>query len=417
MHLCLSCNQPCNLSSVFCDSCRISLLERRDEERQEEQLGLISAGSVAGAVDLASASQVGAGEQAHQTEASREVAPVRQTEGEYEWSWNTSGLYKVEGANDEHATALSSVALAPPRPARRVMPKRVRRALLIFIIVGALALTIDGILLALSVTRHHSSSLGVSTVQPPKGSKPVLLTPLGPVSTASLATATASVSADAFTLSASRLSFVANQGQEDPASQQITLRAGSKNAFSWKVSLSSSPAWLKFSSLQGSAVAGATPHLVVSVKTAQLAPKTYTAQAVIKAFDSKGQLLPDGLQPLSVTLLVQVPCSLSVTPTTLTFSGMLLSAPAPQTLTLKESGNCTFPVSWSVSANATWVTFTQSSGSDSGAGSSIIVHASSSGKLIGSYNAQITLVATDSNGLPLVGSPIKIAVKLTVVVG
>ncbi|HET8844901.1 MAG TPA: hypothetical protein VFN35_25740, partial [Ktedonobacteraceae bacterium] len=108
---------------------------------------MISAGSVAGAVDLASASQVGAGEQAHQTEASREVAPVRQTEGEYEWSWNTSGLYKVEGANDEHATALSSVALAPPRPSRRVMPKRVRRALLIFIIVGALALTIDGILL------------------------------------------------------------------------------------------------------------------------------------------------------------------------------------------------------------------------------------------------------------------------------
>lgn len=418
MHLCLSCNQPCNLSSVFCDSCCHSLLERHGEEKQEEQPGMVSAGRVAGVVDLASASQIGASEQVHQTEASGEAAPVRQTEGEYVWSWNTSGLYSVETAKDEHATAQSSIALAPTiAPARRVMPKRVRRALLLFVVVGVLALTVDGILLALSVGRHHQPTVGVVPTQSSGGTKPLLLTPVSQIPTTPAVTATASVSPDAFELSTSRLSFVANQGQANPASQKVTLFAGNKSAFSWQVVLSSSPAWLQFSALQGNVAAGASSDLLVSVKTAQLEPKTYTAQAVIKAFDRNGQLLPDGLQPLSVTLLVQVPCSLSVTPTSLNFSAVLLSSPAPKTLTLKESGDCAFPVSWHASADATWVTFAQSSGTDSGSGSSIVVHASSNGKLIGSYTAQITLVATDNHNVPLMGSPITIAVKLTVVVG
>jgi Viral BACON domain len=413
MHLCLSCNQPCNLSSVFCDTCRLSLLERSEEEP-----GMVSVGGGQEEVaNPASVAQAGSGKLEPQPELAGNTS-TRQTEEEYLWSWDTSRLYSVDtlaGGNGGDQTA-SLTLVSPTVPVRRVMPKRVRIALMIFLIVGALALTTDGFLLALSIIRHHtqSTSPSVGTIAPDGGPERVMLTPTGPTSITPGATAI--TLANALSLSSSHLLFVATQGQPDPPPQAITLTSNESNGFDWQV-VSTLPSWLHLSSMRGSATAGAQAKLVVGVSTAGLAPGSYNDPVEIKALDSKGNTLPDGLQEFNIVLNVLTPCVLAVTPAKLSFNSNLLQpAPPTQTLTLTENGDCSRPVSWQISSNASWVTFSNASGTDTGAGSAISVQATNPNKLVGTYTATLTLQAFDSKSEPLAGSPATVPVTLTVII-
>ena len=54
-------------------------------------------------------------------------------------------------------------------------------------------------------------------------------------------------------------------------------------------------------------------------------------------------------------------------------------------------------------------------GTDNGNGSTIVVNVNAQGKLLGRYTGRITLQATDSNGVPVQGSPKYIAVTLNVI--
>jgi hypothetical protein len=110
-------------------------------------------------------------------------------------------------------------------------------------------------------------------------------------------------------------------------------------------------------------------------------------------------------------LVVQTPCVLSATPLKLSFAAVLLSPPSPQTIRVAENGDCIRPVTWQASADVPWITFSSSSGTDAGM---ITIQASSSGKLIGTYTAHITLLATDAHGMPLAGSPVIITATLAV---
>lgn len=413
MHRCLSCNEPCSISSIFCDSCRRSLLERRPEMGQKEQ-------AEGGEVDLMSLPRL-------------EVAPVgAQVESalagladeQHALSLETSGIYKVEMGDgmgrdvdvdeteDKTAAIQATNLLAVPLPARRPMPRHVRRALLVFCVVGVMALLTDGVLLALSIMRHHTPPAA-------RSAQPMIITPQAPLSTQGQATPTPTspgVANTAFGLSSQRLIFNAIQGQQAPAAQVVVLSAGTREVFSWQIlSTGVLPAWLHLSVMQGSVVADGTASVAVSVQPAQLAPGSYTDSLLVKAFDAKGKMLTNSPQTLTVTLGVRVPCSLSVTPARLSFVAVLLSAPRSQTLTLSESGGCAFPLSWQISADASWLTFSALSGSDTGSGSSVVVQASSAGKLIGSYTAHITVQAVDSSGATVAVSPTVITATLTVI--
>lgn len=401
MHLCLSCNQPCSISSIFCDACRLSLLERKGEE-QEEQAEEGEIHGVEGMVDLVSVPQLAAAESAsgQQTEGGRLLS-----------SWTVSGVHSVETLEPEKvdtvtaaASQSTSILATAAPPARRPMPRRVRRALLVFCVVGAMALTVDGVLLALSIMRHHSATQGVAQT----GST-IISHQTGNTPTSTLN------SSDTFSLSSTRLFFHATQGQGDPAPQTLRLGTGGQQGFSWALAPASLfPSWLHLSAMRGETAARASAQVTVTIQAAQLTPGTYTASLLVKAFNAQGKALLNTPQTFAITLTVQVPCSLNVTPKKLTFAAVLLSPPTPQSLTVTESGDCTRPVNWQASADAPWVTFSSSSGSDTGAGSTIIVQASSSGKLIGTYTAHITLVATDARGEPLADSPVTITVALTV---
>lgn len=402
MHLCLSCNQPCDIASIFCDTCRLSLLEHGTEEQQgqsgEELREENEAGSEGEAVDLLAAPE----------RETRESVPLRVTEGGGAGSWRSSGAQTLETLEEEvDATVAASSHQATNLlvvPARNRMPKPVRRALLVFCIVGACALIVDGILLTLSIMRHHITARPATTMTNPSNMTP-----------APGAEATSNVLSSAFALSATRLVFTATQGQADPSPQSVTLFDGQAQTFSWNLMpVSSLPTWLHLSAAQGSATGGTRAQVIVSALATQLAPGTYTTSVLAKAFDSQGNPLPGSPQTLTILLTVQVPCSLSVTPEKISFAAVLLSPPAAQTLTLTESGDCTRPVHWQVSADVPWLTFSSSSGTDSGSGSTITVQASSNGKLIGTSTAHVILLATDAHGVPLAGSPATIIATLTV---
>lgn len=419
MHQCLSCDRLCDTSSAFCDACRVSWLEGRAERAQDEQSGSEQMQGESGEKEAEGmplpVPELALAEPQVKQQSS---APLVQDDLR---SLETTSVYNadvVDGMDEQRSkTGVAQVTnvLAVPPPPRRVMPRRVRRALLVFCVVGALALLTDSLLLALSIMRHHAqpiagrNSQSVISAQvistPPPATRQAIPTPSAQPTTAYT-----------LSLSSSHLAFNAIKGQANLTPQTVVLSASNSTAFSWQVApVDVLPAWLSLSAMRGKVAAGETANLVVGVQPATLEPGTYTANLLIKAFDNRGKALVGSPGPLTVTLGVHPPCVLNVSPSKLDFTALLVSAPTPQTLTLAESAGCSFPVYWQVSADASWVTFSSSSGIDMESGNAIIVQASSANKLIGSYTAHITLQAIDSSGTPVAVSPASITVTLTVI--
>jgi len=418
MHRCLSCNQTCSISSIFCDACRLSLLERSTELIQESQPELVkTATREDGAADLFSTSQEENSTSGLVVRQSLEDADAP-TDKAFDWSLKTSGIYSVEavdGMTDEEiekkpGNAQSTNVLLVPPPTKRVMPRRVRRALLIFCIVGSLALLTDGVLLALSLTRHHAPTITQNTLPNAHGSQANALPPSGQPNAG-----TTPNSAHEQLLSTARLSFTATKNQTNVEPQTVTLFGDGENTFSWTITASKTlPTWLHLSAMQGRTTTGTQATFTVNVQAGYLAPGTYTATVMVKAFGNHNTALANSPETLTVVLNVRPPCTLNVTPVKLSFSVGLLSTPIPQTLTLQESANCSFPVSWQASADVSWITFSRSSGTDKSGGDTLSVAASSNGQLIGTYTAHITIEATDSSGSPVEVTPATITVTLSV---
>lgn len=431
MHRCLSCNQPCSLFSAFCDSCRASLLERQEQPVPAEQPELVGATGRSDVGGGYADCERGEGADRQAALSQSEVPPAGlRAEPEYTlppipvqekslWTFEKSDFHgmKTEALLDEASQTPKRADVAqvtrwfvvPPRP-RRVMPASVRRALLIFCIVGVLAFLTDGVLLAISMLRHHEAT---NVPQTRLGR----ISQQGDLSTADQnaptpATVVRAGMAPLLVLSAQRLLFSAAQGQSNLAAQTVTLSAHHRS-FAWRIEpIDKSPAWLHLSVWQGSARPGATSAFAVNALPDGLAPGIYTARVLVKAFDTRNHALTGTPVPLTVALNIHSPCELTVAPEKLKFTSVLVSEPAPQTLTLSASPDCTSPVSWQSSSDEPWVTLSPPSGVD---GSSITVQASTAGKLIGTYTAHITFQATDSSGVFLVVSPATITVTLTVI--
>jgi len=435
MHRCLSCNRPCSMSSVFCDTCRDALLERGAEGTEEEQELVRTASRDRGTGEfLSSASAdmvvVSISETQEQEPFSGETEEERcwsRIDDESGQSFLASGVSMGE-RGDETVEEMDRKAeqqsnqmpatnmLAVPLPGRRPLPRRVRRALLLFCIVGALALLSDGVLLALSIMRHQS--VPVETVHHDQEGFVRLPAPTIEASTATTTTGVGRTGSHigSLWLSTTRLVFTVTQGQPASTPQTVTFSGGSESTFSWQVaSDQTQPSWLHLSASRGSATAGVIPAVMVSVDPGQMGPGAYTSTLLVRASDSQGTALIGSPAAFVVALNVRAPCTLTLAPTRLTFTSVLVSGPSPQTLTLTEGSTCTFPVNWQISSDAGWITFSRASGSDTSAGTSITVMASSSGKLIGSYTAHITLTASDGSGATVIVSPALIIATLTVI--
>jgi hypothetical protein len=342
----------------------------------------------------------------------------------------------------ESFVSLPSATTAPtPGWSRIFIPTRVRIALIVFALVGIIPLVVAGVLLAMNTPpqRHIVLPTGAAVIgatPAARGRSNMPATPdagtFAPAQSSgtSIATSTAvsTVTPTATStitpvsgqpwlqLSLSQLQFQYTQGGVNPSSQAVVLSSSDGSAFSWQVSLSSSPSWLTVAPVQGNVQSSGNGQVMVSIQTAQLTPGTYMGQFSISATSNSGGMLQNSPQTLTVSLNVLAPCVLRATPSHLSFSAKFLQGnPAGQTLTLKTTGGCDLPVTWKAQVNASWLLLSSLSGRDNGSGSSMTVSTTMDNKL-GTFTAYITLTATDNNGLPVQTTPQTIIVTLTITI-
>lgn len=248
-----------------------------------------------------------------------------------------------------------------------------------------------------------SGSAGQGTPQPTASASPGSGTP--PPGTA----ATLSVSP-------LTLNFSTTQGQANPAGQVVEIANTGGSSLNWQTNVNSSASsWLNVNPAKGTAAAGQSGRPTVNVDATGLPPGTYSTQVSVTATDTTGAQVQGSPQIISVTLTVSQACTLEVTPSSLSFTVSLLQPNPPgQNIRLIEVGKCTYPISWTVSANKNWIVLSQTSGSDSGSGSVIVVQVNGSGILVAHYSGQITISAISPGGGKVQASPQTVSVSMTV---
>lgn len=410
MKCCLYCGKPCSETAPFCDGCRVSLLKRQHSLDKVEEA---SSSPLLAEQELAiQPARVGVlpkmslAENAAETFEEKPALPV------------SSGPPFTPVSLSLRSLPSSIPALAPPR--RRVsMPTPARIALIVLAVGGMISLIAGGILFATHIPLYHPvPSAGAAAPGKTNTSPSPASGTLGPGTRTGTSTTTPGAGKRWLQLSSPHLAFQYTQGQASPAGQAVTIRNADGSAFSWQVNAVTSSPWLSVAPVQGAVSAGGIGRAVVSVQTAQLTPNVYRSQLSISATSSTGASLQNSPQILTVTLAVLAPCVLQATPAQLSFTATLLQQnPAGQTIALKATGGCGLPVTWTVMADASWVQFSSSSGSDSGAGSSVVVspHTKSILGTYTAYTAYITLTAADSDGKTAQSSPQMITVTLYVI--
>ncbi len=276
----------------------------------------------------------------------------------------------------------------------------------------------------LFLTDLRSETLMVQlTVLPPSSTaagQPTGPTSPGSSSTPTSGTGTSPATAATLGVMPLRFQFTATQGQNNPPSQSLSISNTGGSSLYWQANFNSSASpWLSITPIGGTIVAGQTMQITVSVNAAGLAPGNYTTQFTVTATDSSGKQVQGSPQTIPVTLTVLPACSLQVAPSSLSFTASLLQPnPLAQNIVLQERGNCVWPISWTASVNAgsqKWLIISATSGTDSGSGSTIVVHVNTRGMVVGIYNGQITLSATESNGGVVQNARQTVSVTLTVI--
>ncbi|HEY0756148.1 MAG TPA: carboxypeptidase regulatory-like domain-containing protein [Ktedonobacteraceae bacterium] len=222
-------------------------------------------------------------------------------------------------------------------------------------------------------------------------------------------------------LGASPLSvnFSIVQGQTSPASQVVTITNNGGSALKWHTSIIMlGTNWLSALPTGGTVLPDQTGQATISVDTTGLTPGTYTGQVMLSATDSRGAPASGSAQVITISLTVQPPCSLAQpSASSLLFTATAGGAnPLMQTVNLTSSGSCAWPVHWTTTSSAAWLTLSAPTGalttlSQQG---SINVGANIAGLGAGTYKTQVKISAVDSAGTVANGSPQTFSVELTI---
>jgi Viral BACON domain len=216
------------------------------------------------------------------------------------------------------------------------------------------------------------------------------------------------------------LNFSNIQGQPNPSGQVVTIANNGPSALSWHTSVATLSSWLGASPSGGTIAPGQSGQVMINVNTAILTPGSYVGQVTLNGMDAKGTLAPGSPQTITITLVVQSPCSLSPPSSSVLSFSAVQGAPNPpsQTVTFMGIGGCAWPVTWntSVKPTANWLTLTAPGGTVKGTGQSgsIGVGANIAGLPAGTYTTKVTISASDASGATVQGSPQSFSVTLTV---
>ena len=142
--------------------------------------------------------------------------------------------------------------------------------------------------------------------------------------------------------------------------------------------------WVSISPQSGT-ISTETDQITIGVNSTGLAAGTYSATVMIQLQGAKSQ----EYTTLPVSVVVSDTPQLSITPASLSFSGVAGGAnPVGQTLGVTNTGGGT--LSWTASDNVDWLSLAPVSGTNSGMVSAAI---SVSGLVAGTYNGSITVSA------------------------
>jgi hypothetical protein len=254
--------------------------------------------------------------------------------------------------------------------------------------------------ITIAVGRQSTQSVAVElTVQPP-------LPPSAPIIVASPLNISASLTL----------------GQQDPPGQLVTITNTGRGLLNWSTSVNTSTApWLRVSPAGGTIAPGQTGQLQVNVSGAHLSPGTYVGQVQINGTDSNNVPVGGSPQTITVTFVVQPPCTLAAPSSqALAFSAIQSgSDPAAQSILLTASGNCEWPLHWQaavVGSAPSWLKFTPTSGSfaNSNQTATLQIAPHIAGLNSGTYSAQVSISALDALNQAAQGSPQTLTVTLTV---
>ncbi len=377
MNQCLRCKRPCAGTAVFCDGCQSSLLHRSQQKE-----------------------------------------------------YSTEPIFSLPGE--------AAIPASPPPP-EGALSSRMRLAFIIVGIAAAVVLCVDIALVLLSFSQQDQASRMVAHVPSTAAGTPGAIVPLslspsssspqsGPASPASGTTIPTGTTAlpvsgtvppatPLLEISPSSLIFSITQGQGNPAAQIVTIANAGGSTLYWQENpASSNVSWLNVAPASGTLLAEQTTQLTINTASARLAPGTYSTQIAVMAIDSSGAVVQGSPQIFSVTLTVFQPCSMQVTPLSLSFSASLLQPDPPgQSITLKETGHCINP-SWRASiavdtGSQSWLRLSAISGNQTS--TTITAYVNAQDILPATHTGHITFTVVDASGAAQ-GSPQVVTVTLTV---
>jgi hypothetical protein len=183
------------------------------------------------------------------------------------------------------------------------------------------------------------------------------------------------------------------------ASQAFTVQNTGGSTLDYWISVDQT--WLSVDPATGISTGGANTHTVV-FNTSALAVGSYSATITISDpnASNNAQTIPVSLTVSARPTITRSPTSLSAT----TYTG---ASPSAQTFTVQNTGSST--LSYSISANQTWLSIAPTTGTSTGGANTHTVTYSTASLAAGTYSATITI--SDSNAT---NNPQTIAVSLTV---
>lgn len=188
------------------------------------------------------------------------------------------------------------------------------------------------------------------------------------------------------------LNFTQVAGGSAPAAQTVAVSGTSGLNFTVAAAVTS-PAngtWLTATVGSGTATSGTTPaNVTVAVSAGTLTAGTYAGTVTITSQGATGSPIS-----IPVNLTVVAPASLSVTPSTLTFSYTIgaQTPPAPQNIQLTASASAPFTAAVKTTDGANWLTVSPTSGTASSTAMQISVGINTAAvPTAGTYTGTITL--------------------------
>jgi hypothetical protein len=218
------------------------------------------------------------------------------------------------------------------------------------------------------------------------------------------------------------INFSNIQGQPNPAGQVVTITNNGGSSLKWSSAINQSASnWLGTSPSSGSILPGQTGQVTINVNTSSLTPGNYEGQVILNGKDARANNAPGSPQTITISLVIQPPCSISLpSSSALSFSAVLGASSnlTPQTVTFTGMGNCAWPVTWNAitAPAASWLTLTPAKGAVAGAGQSgsVGVAANIVGLQAGTYTTEVTISSSDVTGEAVQGNSQTFAVTLTV---